>query len=318
MTNLSTFIPNNGFGNLAVYTQAGARFQVVYEPTSVSDSAMYGVNGGPPTQRLNPGTTQITPGPNGTNFSYTAVAPLKLGFATIAPATIVFIPATGGGSAAYKSASAGSLPVTYGPTTPGDLVLYGLNGTQPKQPLPAGLSVLPVRPPNGINFDYTANGTLKLQFQVPGAAATAKPTALSSLQKAGTGKLDLARLRGSSAADGNEQVKVSVWTTTYQGGQLQCFAVVDPVDPSQMIFNLYAGVLSADQSTVYTSGWAIPEVHDEQPFSPGVGLANVVWTELFDPAKYGKTVTAMLYGVVGTPDNEQTFSFTQLVNLDTK
>jgi hypothetical protein len=76
-----------------------------------------------------------------------------------------------------------SLPVTYGPTTAGDFVVYGLNGTQPKQPLPPGLSVLPVTPPNAINFDYTAAGALKLQFQVPGAAATAKPTALSALKK---------------------------------------------------------------------------------------------------------------------------------------
>lgn len=315
MSNQSVFIPSSGFGNLAVYAPEGVQFQVVYEPTSPGDSVRYALNGGPPTQPLPAGITPITPGVNGTNFSYTASSPLKLVFVTSAPSTVVFMPIAGMGSAAYYGASSGSLPIAYGPTVPGDQVLYGLNGARPTQSLPVGYSSLPVTPPNGINFSYVANGMLKLQFQVPPGAAVARRKA-SALQKLGKGKLDLTALRGSTAVDGNNQVQVSLWTTTYQDGQLQSFVVVDPVDPSQMIFNLAVGVLSADQKTIYTSGWAIPEIHNDQPFSPGVGLANVVWSDLFDPSKYGKTVTATIFGVVGTPDNEQTFSFTKQVNLD--
>ncbi|HEY0484030.1 MAG TPA: hypothetical protein VGD37_41205 [Kofleriaceae bacterium] len=135
------------------------------------------------------------------------------------------------------------------------------------------------------------------------------------IAKIGKGKVDRTALGGSATADGNAQVNVSYWETTYQSGQLQSMAVVNPVDSSQMIFNLYVGILSADQNTVYTAGWGIPEINNDQPFSPGVGLANAVWTDIFDPSKYGTTVTAEIYGVVGTLDNEQIFLFTTPVTL---
>jgi hypothetical protein len=153
------------------------------------------------------------------------------------------------------------------------------------------------------------------QFQVPPGASVVGRKASSILDRIGKGRMDPAARRGSVTANASDQVKVTYWTTTYQQGQLQSMAVVDPVDPTQMIFNLSVSVLSADQSTIYVSAWGIPEINDDQPFSPGVGLATAGWTDLFDISKNGLTVTAEIWGVVGTPDNEQIFQITTLVNL---
>jgi hypothetical protein len=129
-------------------------------------------------------------------------------------------------------------------------------------------------------------------------------------------KADLTALRRSITADGNSQVNVTYWVTTYLDGELNSMAVVDPVDPGQMVFNLYVGILSEDQSIIYTSGWGIPEINNDQPFCPGVGMANDVWTTFFDPSKQGSIVAVEIYGVVGTPDHQQSFSFKQFVNLN--
>jgi hypothetical protein len=128
-------------------------------------------------------------------------------------------------------------------------------------------------------------------------------------------RIDFKALQSRAAGSGgNDQVKVTQWETTYANGQLQSFAQVDPTDPKQIIFNLIAGVLSADQSTIYTAGWAIPEIGGEQIATPGTGLVNLVYSDLYTPSM-GTTVTAALTGVVGTPGNEQWFSFTKVVIL---
>lgn len=111
---------------------------------------------------------------------------------------------------------------------------------------------------------------------------------------------------------GNSLVNVLSWTAEYNAGQLQVNAVVQPVNPADSIMSLISAATPVGQPATVLCG------SDSVLFggdAPGVAVASMAFTALWNPSQYGNQVAASINGLIYSGGKTQSYGWSQTMTV---
>jgi hypothetical protein len=111
---------------------------------------------------------------------------------------------------------------------------------------------------------------------------------------------------------GNSLVTVLSWTAEYNAGQLQVNAVLQPVDPAGIIMSLVSAATPPNQPSKVLCG------SDGVLFggdAPGMSVASMAFTALWDPDTYGTEVVASINGLIYSDGRTHGYGWSQTMTV---